>query len=129
MTFKCQCGRYRYKRLPFGAAPTGDMFQRKIDKTFKDLPSMFGIADNFLVVGYDSNGKDHDDTLEQVLQICRQLNLKLNKDKFHFRCTSVSFFGKVIYRHSIQPDPQKLKALTEMQPQNKKGTLSISWND
>ena len=25
----CQFGRYRYKRLPFGAAPAGDMFQRK----------------------------------------------------------------------------------------------------
>ena len=25
------------------------------------------------------------------LQTCRQVNLKLNKDKCHFRCTSVSF--------------------------------------
>ena len=30
-TFACQFGWYRYKRLPFGAAPTGDMFKRKID--------------------------------------------------------------------------------------------------
>ena len=28
-TFACQVGRYRYKRLWFGAAPAGDMFQRK----------------------------------------------------------------------------------------------------
>ena len=26
-TFMCQFGRYKYKRLPFGAAPAGDMFQ------------------------------------------------------------------------------------------------------
>ena len=26
-TFVCQFGRYRYKRLPFGTAPAGDMFQ------------------------------------------------------------------------------------------------------
>ena len=30
----CQFGRYRFKRLPFGAVPTGNNFQRKIDETF-----------------------------------------------------------------------------------------------
>ena len=29
--FVCQFGRYRYKQLPFGAVPAGDMFQRRID--------------------------------------------------------------------------------------------------
>ena len=52
-TFACQFGRYRYKRLLFGAAPAGDMFQRKIDEIFKDLPSVSGIADDILVIGYD----------------------------------------------------------------------------
>ena len=40
-----------------------DMFQRKIDEIFKDLLNVFGIADDILVVGYDADGKDHDDTL------------------------------------------------------------------
>ena len=47
--------------LSFGAAPTGDMLQQKNPKIFKDLPSVFGIADDVLVVGCDSNGKDHDE--------------------------------------------------------------------
>ena len=34
-TFACQFGRYKYKRLLFGAAPTVDMFQRKIDEILK----------------------------------------------------------------------------------------------
>ena len=37
-TFACQTGRYRYRWLPFETAPTGDMFQRKVDKIYKDLP-------------------------------------------------------------------------------------------
>ena len=45
-TFAGQFGRYKYKRLPFGAAPTGDMFQHKIDEIFKNLPNVFGIADD-----------------------------------------------------------------------------------
>ena len=39
------------------------MFQRKLDKIFKGLPNVFGFADDILVVGYDIDGKDHDDTM------------------------------------------------------------------
>ena len=101
----CQFDRYRYKRLPFGAAPMGDMFQHKIDEIFKNLPNVFGIANDILVVGYDTDGKDQDEMLPQVLQICRQVNLKLNKDKCCFRCTSVPFFGEVISRKGVQLNP------------------------
>ena len=45
------------------------MFQHKINEIFKDLPNVFGILDGILVVGYDSDGKDHDETLWWVLQI------------------------------------------------------------
>ena len=64
-TFACQFGRYIYiyKRLSFGATPTGDIFQRKIDETFKDLHNVFGIADDIWIAGYDRDGKDDDDTL------------------------------------------------------------------
>ena len=85
--YTCQFGKYRFQRLPFGAAPTEDMFQRKIEEIFKDLPNVFGIAEDILAVGYDIDGKDHYDTIQRVVKICRQVNLKLNKDKCHFRCT------------------------------------------
>ena len=50
----------------------------------------------------------------------------LNKDKHHFRCISVPFFGKIIPRHGIQPNPHKLCALTEMpSPQSHKELLSL----
>ena len=83
-------------------------------KYLQILPNVFGIADDILVVGYDADCEDHDDTLQGVLQRCRQANLKLNQDKCHFSCTSVPFFSDIISRHSVKPDPQKLKALTEM---------------
>ena len=92
MIFTYQFGRYRYKRLPFGAALAGDVFQRKIDKILKEIPNVFSIADDILVVGYEANGKDHDETLQRVLKICRQVNLKLKKDHCHYRCTSVPYF-------------------------------------
>ena len=69
------------------------MFQCKINEIFRNLPSIFGIADDILIVGYDIDGKDHDEMLQQALQICRQVILKINKDICCFRCTSVPFFG------------------------------------
>ena len=95
MTFTCQLGRYRYKGLLFGAAPAGDMIPRKIDDMFKDIPNVFGIVDDILVAGYEADGKDHDERVQRVLQRSRQVNLKLNKDKCHFRCITIPIFGKL----------------------------------
>ena len=78
--FSCPFGRYQYKHLPFGAAPVGNMFQHKIDKIFNNMPNVFGIADDILVIGYDKNGADHDEAVYSVLRQCQDVNLKLNKE-------------------------------------------------
>ena len=72
---------------------------------------MFDIADSILVVWYDSNGVDHDTTLYRILQICRKENPKFNKDKCHFRCILVPFFGGVISRKGVKQGLRKLKHL------------------
>ena len=121
LTFACPFGRYRYKQLPFRAVPAGDMFQCKIDKIFNDMPNVFGIADDILVIGYDKDGTDHDKAVYKVLKWCQDVTLKLNKQKCHFRCMSIPFFGEVVPRQGVQPHPQKVRALTKMPvPKNKK---------
>ena len=66
-------------------------------------------------------GADHNEAVYSVLRWCQNVNLKLNKEKCHFRCISIPFFGKVVSREGVQPDLQKVKALTEMPvPKNKK---------
>ena len=66
-------------------------------------------------------GTDHDEAVCNVLRQCQDVNLKLNKDKCHFRCMSIPFFGKVVSREGIQPDTQKISALTKMPaPRNKR---------
>ena len=107
--FACPFGWYWYKWLLLGAAPVGDMSQCKIDEIFSDMPNVFGITDDILVIWYNENGADHDTAVHKVLQIFEEVNLKLNKEKCHFRCTSIPFFGEVILRKGAQPDPQKSK--------------------
>ena len=43
---------------------------RKSKKIFKGMPSTFGIADDILIVGYDTDGRGHDRTSRPVMQIC-----------------------------------------------------------
>ena len=66
--FICLFGRYRYKHLPFGAAPVGNMFQCKTDEIFNDMPNVFGIADDILVIGYDEDRADHNEAVYKVLR-------------------------------------------------------------
>ena len=78
------------------------------------MPNVFGIADDILVIGCDEDGADHNEAVYNMLGQCREVNLKLNKDKCHFRCMSIPFFGEGVSREGIQPDPQKIRALTNM---------------
>ena len=70
------------------------MFQCKIDEIFNDMPNVFGIADDILVIGYDKDGADHDGAVYSVLRQCQDVNLKLNKDKCHFRQTTMKADAK-----------------------------------
>ena len=70
------------------------MFQCKIDEIVSDIPNVLGIVDDILVKGYDENGNDHDIAVYKVLWRCKEVNLKLNKEKCHFRCTSIPFLGR-----------------------------------
>ena len=77
----------------------------------------------FFVIGYDKDRTDHDIAVHKVLRWCKEVNIKLNKDKCHFRCTSILFFSEVILREGIQPDPQKIKVQTDMPAPKKKKEL------
>ena len=114
--FTCPFGRYRHLRLPLRVASVCDMFQKNIDKLFSVMPNIFIIAEDILIASFDEKNKDHDETLDKVLRVCRQINLKLSKEKHLFRCTSIPFFDKVISQQGISPDPRKVQALTEMPP-------------
>ena len=78
-TFSCPFGRYRYILLPFRVVPVGDMFQ-KIDE-ISGMPNAFSTADDILIADFDEQGMEHNAMLDKICRICRQPNLKLEKDK------------------------------------------------
>ena len=66
------------------------MFKGNNNKIFKGLPKIFGIADDTVIVQCDVDGRDHDRTLRQVMQICHQENFnKINANSGGPRCHSL----------------------------------------
>ena len=115
-TINSPFGRYRFLRLPFGLVCAQDIFQRKVDETFGDLPGVTGIADDIVVYGYKEDCSDHDENLRAVLQRARETGLRFNLDKCKFRCTRIPFFGHIIGAEGLQPDPWKIGSILSMDP-------------
>ena len=110
--------------------PVAYMILRKKDDIFKELQIGFGIADYILIVGSKADDRDSNTTLRHMMQICQQENMKLNKNKCHFRCIRILFFDKILSRDSMQQDPGKLHALTEMPPPViKRITIILRFNE
>ena len=118
--FSCPFGRHRYVGISIRAAPAGDMLQKKIDTLLSGITNPFGFADAILIVGFDEQGKDQSETLGKVLQICRQANLKLNKDKCPFRCGQ-SLLWQSDFMEGVSPNLREVQILIEMpSPKSKK---------
>ena len=61
----------------------------------------------FLISGFDEWGKGCDEILEKVLWVCKQVNLKLNKIKCIFSCTTIPSFYEIISHQNESPDLKK----------------------
>ena len=57
----------------------------------------------------------HDQNLRNLIDCCRATNIKLNKEKFHLKCSEVSFIGHVKTRNGLKADPKKVEAVIKME--------------
>ena len=83
-------GRFQWTRLPMGSIVAQDIFQRKLDGIFLDIPRVTGIADDMVI--YGRSNLEHDQHFINFLEVCRKNTLTLNPDKMQFRLPQVSFF-------------------------------------
>ena len=111
-TMALDIGRFQWTRLPMGSIVAQDMFQRKLDAIFLDVPGVTGIADDMVI--YGKTDLEHDRHLINFLNICRKNTLMLNPDKMQFRLPQVSFFGHQWSAKGLSPDPKKVAAVKRM---------------
>ena len=108
-TFNTPFGRYRFKRLPFGIILSQDIFQRRLDEVYKDIPNVMGIADDIVVCG--STESEHDQAFCEMLKATRKHNVSLNSEKLQFKQAQVDFYGHILSENGIQPAREKLETI------------------
>ncbi|KAL9967931.1 hypothetical protein ACROYT_G026243 [Oculina patagonica] len=111
-TFATPHGRYRWLRLPFGLCVSSEIFQKHLHQELLGLPGVKCIADDVLIYGTDD--ADHDSNLESFMKRCQVKGIKLNRAKLDYKCKEVPFHGHLLTAEGLKPDPQKVKAITEM---------------
>ena len=89
-TFQTPYGRYRYLRMPFGICSAQEVFQKKMDRTFKGLPGVHIIVDDILVAG--STVEEHDGRLRATLDTARKNGIKFNKED-----TTMLYRGEILW--------------------------------
>ena len=85
-------GRYRYCRLPMGAACAPDVFQEKMNNLFNELEFVKVYLDDLLVI---TNGSfdDHLEKLEIVLNRLREKGFQLSAAKSKFCALEIDYLG------------------------------------
>jgi transposase InsO family protein len=57
---------------------------------------------------------DHDASILQLLQTARRNGIKFSSKKMQYKSSSVKFFGHLVTADGLKPDPDKVKAITNM---------------
>ena len=120
-TFNTPYGRYRFLRLPFGLKSSQDEFQRKVDECYAGLQGVVAIVDDVLV--YGKTRDEHDQNLRAALQRSREKGIKLNDEKLKVGQSEVEYFGHILSKDGVKPDPKKVNAITDMKPPQNRSEL------
>ena len=131
-TFQTPYGRYRWKRLPFGTCVSSELFQKRLNIALDGLDGVIGLSDDVIIYGsgdtVEAATPDHDTNLTALLNRCRSVGIKLNKEKAEIRKNEITFLGHRITSEGLKIDPEKVKAVLEMRkPENVKRHATFLW--
>ena len=96
-----------YNVLTMGLTNANDIFEQCLCDILHGLDGVFNIADDILVIG--ETYAEFKDNVIKFLDWCVEKDLHLNADKFKLDCDTVTFFGHLLTKDGMKPDPKKVK--------------------
>nr|CAN82803.1 hypothetical protein VITISV_024865 [Vitis vinifera] len=116
-------GLYCYKVMPFGLKNTGTTYQRLMTKIFKPLVGRtVEVYVDDIVVKSKTQG-EHALHLQEVFQLLRNYDMKLNPSKCAFGMSAGKFLGFMVSQRGIEVSPDQVKAVMETPPPRNKKEL------
>jgi hypothetical protein len=102
--------------MPFGLKSTGATYQRGIQRC---LHSQLGhnaeaYVDDMVIKTLKDEGLISD--LVETFDNLRKFKMKLNREKCTFDVSSGKLLGYMVSCHGIDPNPEKVSAITKMKP-------------
>ena len=117
-------GRYMYKRLPMGITAAPELYQRAMSELFNGVEGVEIVMDDILI--HAATQAKHDKILTQVLQICEDNNLKLNREKTHLCKKEVEYVGHIFSADGMKICSKRVESIMKMPyPKNKKEVMTI----
>ena len=109
-------GTYGYKRMPLGLINSPSTFQRLMDILLAGLKWKCCIVYMDDIIIFSKTFEDHIRDLRAVFTRLREAGLTLKLTKCTFARDTLPYLGYIISRNGIKPNPEKVKAVTEMIP-------------
>ena len=107
---------YRYKYCSFGLVNAPAAWSRLIDTCLSSLrwDVVLVYMDDCLIWTKTSNIQDHITALDKVFDALDSYGIKMKASKCLFGVRRLPFLGHVLTTDGIEPDPNKVKAISEM---------------
>ena len=112
---------YRYTRLIMGIKPAQAELSAAFRPLFSHIPNVYLIHDDLIIatISFD----EHLEALLEVMEIIKTKNLILNPKKCIFAAKERKFWGMIFSSEGVKPDPEKIKAITDLEPPKNKEEL------
>ncbi|XP_019163604.1 PREDICTED: uncharacterized protein LOC109159946 [Ipomoea nil] len=109
-------GVYCYRVMPFGLKNAGATYTRMVARLFHHLlgKSMAAYVDDMLVKSREED--KHAEDLADCFKVMIKYNLRLNPKKCAFAVQGGKFLGYMVTKRGIEPNPEKVQAILDMQP-------------
>ena len=115
---------YRYKRLTMGLKPSQGELNTALLPLFDHIKDTHLIHDDLIIAAKDD--KSHNVALEQVMNAISLSGLTLNPEKCMFGVPEIKFWGLIIGKYGVKPDPEKVEALNHItSPKTKEELISF----
>ena len=72
---------------------------------------------------------DHLNDLQETFNTLRSYNMKLNPSKCVFGVTAGKFLGFIVSQRGIEVNPEKVRAIMELEPEDGEGSTEIEWKN
>ena len=104
-------GIYIHNVLAMGLSNATDIFKSCIHQILEGLNGTINIADDVLVYGCDYNS--FKSNVIGFLERFVEKDLHLNPDKIRINVPNVPFFGQVLTKDGLKPDPDKVDVIRQ----------------